>query len=291
MEIAGTGVPLVTPFDESGALDRDALEGVVGHVAPHVDFLVPCGSTGEAPFLSDEEHARVVETVADATDLPVLAGVDGPGLRGAVDRARRAATAGADAVLAVTPYYYDHGPTDLAAYYRDLAAASPLPVFCYSVPKLTGVALEPETVAGVAEHDAVAGIKDSSGDVGRIGRTARATPASFATLVGAGGVYAHALDAGADGGILALANAVPELVAAVYDRHERGDERAARALNADLVALNRALTARHGVPALKAVLRERGVPAGRPRRPLGPADEDAVAETLALLESALDRDP
>jgi dihydrodipicolinate synthase/N-acetylneuraminate lyase len=290
MEIAGTGVPLVTPFDETGDLDRDRLRGVVEHVAAHVDFLVPCGSTGEAVHLTDGEHARVVETVVEASDLPVIAGVDGPGLRRALGRARQAAAAGADAVLAVTPYYYGHTATDLAVYYRDLAEESPLPVFCYSVPKFTGVTLESETAAGVAEHDTVVGIKDSSGDVERVGRTARATPDAFTTLVGAGGVYAHALEAGADGGILALANAVPELAGAVYDRHERGEERTARALNADLVALNRAITARHGVPALKAALRERGVPAGHPRRPLGPADDDAVGETLELLEAALERD-
>ena len=218
----------------------------------------------------------------------MLAGTGGPGYRPTVERTRRAAAAGADAALVVTPYYYGHGATDLAAHYRDLAAASPVPVYLYSVPKFTGVTLGAETTAALADHEGVAGVKDSSGDVERIGRTARATPESFATLVGAGGVYAHALDAGADGGILALANAVPGLASEVYERHDRGDEEAARTLNADLVELNRAITARHGVPALKAALRERGVPAGHPRRPLRPADEDAVEETVALLSAALE---
>jgi len=289
MELTGTGVPLVTPFDPEGAVDHEGLHGVVEHVVDGgVDFLVPCGSTGEAPLLTDEEHARVVRTVAEATELPVLAGTGGPGYRPTVERTRRAAEAGADAALVVTPYYYGHDPTAVAAHYRDLAAASPVPVYLYSVPKFTGVALEAETVAALADHDGVAGVKDSSGDVERVGRTDRGTPAGFSTLVGAGGVYAHALEAGADGGILALANAVPGLASEVYERHERGDDAGARALNADLVGLNRAITARHGVPALKAALREHGVPAGHPRRPLRPADEDAVEETAALLSAALD---
>lgn len=289
MELEGTGVPLVTPFDPEGAVDHEGLRAVVEHVEDGgVDFLVPCGSTGEAPLLTDEEHARVVATVAGATDLPVLAGTGGPGYRPTLERTRRAAEAGADAALVVTPYYYGHGPTETAAHYRDLAAASPVPVYLYSVPKFTGVTLSAETVAALAEADGVAGVKDSSGDVERVGRTARTTPAEFSTLVGAGGVYAHALDAGADGGILALANAVPGLASAVYEHHRAGDDHGARALNADLVELNRAVTARHGVPALKAALRERGVPAGHPRRPLRPADETAVEETVALIEAAGD---
>ncbi len=288
MELHGTGVPLVTPFDPDGAVDHEGLRAVVEHVeSGGVDFLVPCGSTGEAPLLTDEEHASVVATVAEATELPVLAGTGGPGYRPTLERTRRAAEAGADAALVVTPYYYGHDATALAAHFRDLAAASPVPVYLYSVPKFTGVTLGAETVAALADHEAVAGVKDSSGDVERVGRTARATPGDFSTLVGAGGVYAHALDAGADGGILALANAVPGLASEVYERHQ-GDDEGARALNADLVALNRAITARHGVPALKAALRERGVPAGHPRRPLRSADESAVSETVALLESALE---
>lgn len=282
-------MPLVTPFDPEGAVDHEGLRGVVEHVEDGgVDFLVPCGSTGEAPLLTDEEHARVVATVADATDLPVLAGTGGPGYRPTLERTRRAAEAGADAALVVTPYYYGHDTTEVAAHYRDLAAASPVPVYLYSVPKFTGVTLGAETITALAAHEGVAGVKDSSGDIERVGRTARATPGEVSTLVGAGSVYAHALDAGADGGILALANAVPGLASEVYDRHRRGDDEGARTLNADLVALNRAITARHGVPALKAALRERGVPAGHPRRPLRPADESAVEETGRLLSAVLD---
>jgi dihydrodipicolinate synthase/N-acetylneuraminate lyase len=216
----------------------------------------------------------------------VLAGTGGAGYRTTLERTRRAADAGADAALVVTPYYYGTSAADLGAYYRDLADESPLPVYLYSVPKFTGVTLDPATVAGLAEHETVVGIKDSAGDVEAVGRTARATEDGFTTLVGAGGVYAHGLDAGADGGILALANAVPGQAAAVYERHAGGESEAARDLNADLVALNRAVTARHGVPALKAALRAVGVPAGHPRRPLRPPSEDAVSETVRLLETA-----
>ncbi len=284
----GTGVPLVTPFDADGNLLAEDLRAVVEWVEPHVDFLVPCGSTSEAPLLGADEQARVTQLVADATDRPVLAGAGTAGYREAVRAIDRAADAGADAALVVTPYYYGHDAASLATYYREVADASPVPVYCYSVPKFTGVALDPETVAEVATHPNVAGIKDSSGDVERLVRHARLTPEDFSVLVGSGSVYAAGLDAGADGGILALANVAPREAAAIYHRHREGQGARARRRNADLVALNRAVTARFGVPGLKAAMEYRGVPAGRPRRPLCPVDDETRGEIEAIVDRALE---
>jgi dihydrodipicolinate synthase/N-acetylneuraminate lyase len=286
----GTGVPLATPFDEDGDLATDSLREVVSWLEDGgVDFLVPCGSTSEAPLLTDAERDRVIETVADETDLPVVAGTGYAGYRATVGATERAAEAGADAALVVTPYYYDHDPATLSAYYREVADASPVPVYLYSVPKFTGVALDPETVAGLAPHEGIAGIKDSSGDVGRVGRHARGTDGEeFDVLNGSGSVYAHALDAGAVGGILALANVVPGFAARIRERHADGDDRGARELNADLADLNRAVTARFGVAGLKAAMRYRGVPAGRPRRPLRDAGADVRREVHALVDAALE---
>lgn len=283
----GTGVPLATPFASDGSLSEDDLRAVVDWVEDAVDFLVPCGSTGEAPLMGPEERARVVRIVAEETDLPVLAGTGHAGYHQTLRSTERAAEAGADAALVVTPYYYAHSSEDLAAYYRDLATESPLPVYLYSVPKFTGVALDPDTVAELAGHDGVAGIKDSSGDVERIGRTVRATAdREFAVLNGAGGVYAHALDAGADGGILALANVAPDRASEVYDLHVGGHHESARELNASLVPLNRAITARYGVPGVKAALRHRGVPVGRAREPFGPLAPEDREEIQRLVDDA-----
>jgi dihydrodipicolinate synthase/N-acetylneuraminate lyase len=286
----GTGVPLVTPFDDDGTIAVDDLRTVASWLesSPGIDFLVPCGSTGEAPLLDSEERTRVVKVVTDETDLPVLAGTGHAGYRTTVRQTERAAEAGADAALVVTPYYYGSDDAELSAYYRDVAAASPVPVYLYSVPKFTGVALDAETVAGLARHESIAGIKDSSGDVARVGRHVRATDGvDFEVLNGSGSVYAHALDAGADGGILALANVVPDLAGEVYERNRDGDQRGARRLNGDLDGLNRAITARYGVPGTKAALQYRELPAGLPRRPLSPLDEDGRREVEALLDAAL----
>ncbi|MFP9193705.1 dihydrodipicolinate synthase family protein [Natrialbaceae archaeon A-CW1-1] len=286
----GTGVPLATPFTEAGAVDHDALASLTTWLEDGgVDFFVPCGSTGEAPLLTLEERTNVVETVAAATDKPVLAGTGHEGFEPTLEATERAAEGGADAALVVTPSYYGSDDAALGRYYRELADASPIPIYCYSVPKFTDHALSPRTVESLADHENVAGIKDSSGSLESIQRLVRFTDdADFSVLVGSGSVYAAALDAGAAGGVLALANAVPERAATVFERHRGGDVDGARSLNADLVELNRAITARYGVPGVKAVLSLRGQNVGAPRRPLEPVDDHVEAELQALLSAALE---
>ncbi|WP_439027613.1 dihydrodipicolinate synthase family protein [Haloarchaeobius sp. DT45] len=286
----GTGLPLVTPFAADETVDEAALRELVRWVEDAgVDFVVPCGSNSEAALLDSEERTRVVEVVADETDLPVLAGTGHPGLHQTRDQTAAAAAAGADAALVVTPFYHHHDQDALAAYYRDVADESPIPVYLYSVPKYTDTALDPETVAELATHPNVHGIKDSSGSLETLQRTvAHTAEADFSVLVGSGSIYAAGLDHGADGGVLAMANVVPELASEVYARHQSGDDAVARDLNRSLVDLNRAVTARFGVPGLKAAMRHRGKPVGRTRRPLQPVETDAEDELASLVDSVLD---
>ena len=286
----GTGVPLATPFTDEGAVDHDALASLTTWFEDGgIDFFVPCGSTGEAPLLSVEERTTVVETVAAATEKPVLAGTGHEGFETTLEATEHAAAVGADAALVITPSYYGSDDAALGRYYRELADASPIPIYCYSVPKFTDHALSPRTVESLATHENVAGIKDSSGSLESIQRLVRfAAGEDFSVLVGNGSVYAAALDAGTTGGVLALANAVPERVATVFERHQRGDDDGARSLNADLVELNRAITARYGVPGVKAALSLRGQTVGAPRRPLEPVSDDVVAELEALLSAVLE---
>ena len=287
----GLGVPLATPFDDDGDVDHDALGALTEWVTDRgVDFLVPCGSNSEAELMTAGERTAVVETVADAApdDVQVLAGTGAPGLRETLELTEGAADAGADGALVVTPFYFGHGDDDVAAYYREVADASPIPVSLYSVPKYTGYALPPEVVGDLAEHPNVAGMKDSSGDLGAFQRTrARTADADFDLLVGSGGVFAPALDAGADGGVLALANVAPEVASEILDAHHGGDDGRARERNRAAVDLNHAVTAGHGVPGLKAAMRSRGAPAGTVRSPHRPVDEETADDLAALVENAL----
>jgi len=284
----GTGVPLATPFDDSGDLDTDALADLTEWIVERgVDFIVPCGSNSEAELMTADERARAVEIVCEAVpdDVDVLAGTGHPGLRETLDQTERAADAGADGALVVTPFYFNHDQDALADYYRQVADEASIPIYLYSVPPYTNVVLEPETVGELASHENVAGMKDSSGNLDRFQHERKLTEdEEFELFVGSGGVYAPALDAGADGGILALANIAPERADEIHRLHRAGDDEAARQLNRRVADLNRAVTAKYGVPGLKAAMRYRGAPAGHVRSPHQQADADAVAALESLVD-------
>lgn len=281
----GLGVPLVTPFTKDGDVDHDRLRELVDWLERSgVDFLVPCGSTSEAALLTAMERRAIFETVCTAASVPVLAGTGHPGFRETRETTAAAADAGVDAALVVTPFYYDHGQEGLATYYRTLADESSLPIYLYSVPKFTDVTLEPDTVETLADHPNVVGMKDSSGALEAFLRTAnRVEDESFDLLVGSGSMLAQALDAGAAGGILALANLAPAATAEIVESHRNGDTSRAREQNEALVELNAAITGAYGIPGLKWAMRERGVSAGYPRSPHREPDESAKAHLDALL--------
>jgi len=289
MRITGTGLPLVTPFDADGDVDHDGLADLVGWVEERgVDFIVPAGSNSEAPMLSDDEHAAVVETVCEAASVPVMAGTGTPGYGPTLDLTERAADAGAEAALVVTPFYYSHGQEALESYYTDLADETPIPIYLYSVPAYTDTVIAPETVGRLAEHPNIGGMKDSSGNIDRFYRELdRVGDAEFDLFVGSGGVYAPALDAGASGGVLALANVAPDLASAIYERHRAGDCEGAHALNDAGRDLNLAVTATYSIPGLKAAMKLRGAPAGELRSPHQPVDDGTAEELAGLVEEAL----
>lgn len=286
----GIGLPLATPFTEDGDVDDDALRRLVRWVEDRgVDFLVPCGSNSEAELMTVEERARVTETVVEESSVPVLAGTGHPGLRETLEQTHRAADAGADAALVVTPFYFGHDDATLESYYESVADESPLPVYLYSVPAYTGVSLAPVVAGRLSDHPNVHGMKESSGDVEAFVRTRHRVADDFDLLVGSGSIVAQALDVGAAGGVLAVANVAPGATTEVYDRHREGDDGGARALNADLIELNRAVTTRYGISGLKAAMRARGAPAGSPRRPHRPLDDEARAELESLVTALDDR--
>lgn len=286
----GIGPPLVTPFDRDGDVDHDRLESLVHWVeARGVDFIVPCGSNSEAELMTAEERTSVIETVCEAASVPVLAGTGSPGFRETRLATEAAADVGADAALVVTPFYYSHGQETHAAYFRDIAEASPIPVYLYSVPAYTDVRLEPETVADLATHPNIVGMKDSHASIAEFIRTERRVhdrledSDSFDLMIGSGSVLAQALDVGATGGVLALANLAPSELVGVYKTH-RQDPSAARDRNAALVEMNTAITSMYGVPGLKWAMRERGAAAGYPRSPHQEPDEHARGHLLSLLD-------
>ena len=287
--LRGVLLPFPTPFDARGEVDAGALganvarwneTGVAGYVA--------LGSTGERVHLDDGEAQRVVASARAAVPggLLFVVGVGQQSTRATITEARRAADSGADALLVITPHFYRAAMTQdaLAEHYERVADASPAPLVIYSIPQNTGVTLAPETVARLARHENVVGLKESSGDVVAFVEMLRAAAGAenFSMLTGHASALHASLAAGARGGILAVACAVPRFTVAMLRAHESGEHERARAMQHKLIPLARAVTTRFGVGGLKYALELGGYAGGRVRAPLRGPDDEARREIARL---------
>lgn len=256
--------------------------GIKGYVA--------LGSTGERVHLSAAERARMIATARECVPerLAFIVGAGQQSVRGSVEDIREAAEAGADAVLVITPHFYRGAMTQdaLFKFYRAVADEARVPLLLYSMPELTGVALAPETVARLGEHENIAGIKDSSGDVINLSETLRLVPERFAVLTGNGASLYAALAAGVCGAILAVGCVAVREVLAIYEAVRRGEHERARHLQEKLTPLALAVTRRYGVGGLKSALDMIGYAGGHVRAPLEDASETARQEIARLLEEA-----
>ena len=210
--LQGCGTALVTPFAASGEVDFKALEGLVTwQVGEGIDFLVPCGSTGEAQTLDDSERARVVEAVARAAAgrVPVMAGATSNDTRRAVEETRRMCGAGADWILSATPYYNKPTQEGLYRHFMAVLDASTRPVCLYNVPGRTAVNLKPDTALRLAEHPNCLAIKEASGDLRQAVDLLRGRPDRFAVLSGEDWLALGIIASGGDGLISVVSNEVP----------------------------------------------------------------------------------
>lgn len=284
--------PLPTPFREDGGLDLGLLSDLVAHLAaaPLAGFLA-LGSNGEAVHLDEDEAERVVSTVrASAPGRFLLAGSGRLSTRATVEATKRAAGAGADGVLVVTPHFFRGAMSAdaLAAHFEAVADASPVPVLVYNVPANTGLDVDAATVARIARHPNVAGVKDSSGDVGKLAELVRLAPAGkrFDVFSGNYGAALPGYAVGTAGSILAAANVAPAECVAIRQAFLAGRLEEARALHLRLLPMARAVTSRFGVPGLKAALELLGRPAGSVRRPLLDLPSSAREELRGTLVEA-----
>jgi 4-hydroxy-2-oxoglutarate aldolase len=252
--------------------------------------VLVAGSSGEAALLDDDERADLLAWAREAAgdDGLVLAGVGAESTRATVRRARDAAAAGADAVLVVAPHYYGRRMSGaaLAAHFVAVADASPQPVLLYNIPVYAHLVLSPALVAQVAEHPNVAGMKDSAGDLAVLGGYLEARSAAFRVLTGHAGTFATALDAGADGGILAVSLFAPAVALAAYDGHRRGDREAVERAQRVLAPLARDIVATMGPAGLKCAMELVGLDGGPTRAPLRPCDAEERARVAELLGAA-----
>ncbi len=287
--LSGIIPPVTTPFDAAGDLDLDVL---VAHVEtynrPKLAGYLAFGSNGEAVHLSADERRRVLETLR-RTAVPgrlVIAGVNEQSTAAAIAATEQAAAAGADAVLVITPYFYKSAMTQnvLKTFFREVASASPLPVLVYNIPQNTGVTVSPSTLAQLAEHPNLVGVKDSSGNLGALTETIRRVPSEFAVIVGNAGILYPALMMGATGGILAVACVAPEACIELFEAAQAGKHVRARDLQQRLSPLASLVTTEFGIPGLKAACELAGLAASHPRPPLMPvtaSQRQRIADVLA----------
>lgn len=288
--IRGILPPLTTPFREDGALDVAAFEANLAiYATQDLGGVLVLGSNGEAQSLDEAEKLALVRTARARVDgRPVLVGTGLESTRATIALTRKVADLGADAVLVLTPHYYkSQMSTDaLRAHFEAVADASSIPVLLYSVPAFTGITWPAGLAAELARHPLIRGMKESSGDVGLLGRLVASVPGRFGVVCGSAPVIYPALCVGAVGGVLAVACCAPRPVTALYQAFQEGDHARARRLQEAVAPLAVAVTATHGVAGLKAAMDLAGFRGGPVRAPLLPARREVRDELRVLLERA-----
>jgi 4-hydroxy-tetrahydrodipicolinate synthase len=288
-----TGVfpAMTTPFDDDERIDHETLREHAQRLeAAGVDGLVPVGTTGESATMSHDEHIDVVETVIDAVDdVPVIAGSGSNNTREALDLSERAADAGADGLLLISPYYNRPEPDGMEAHFRAVADAVDLPQIVYNVPSRTGRNVAIETAVSLADHENIVGYKAASGDLNRIGEIIERTRAeNFEVLSGDDALALPIVAEGGSGCISVAANVEPERTVALVGSAISGDFERARELQYELGDLFRALFVETNPIPINEAMEMRGIHSSTMRSPLNPLQPENRERLREVLEE-LDR--
>jgi len=287
MKLAGVIPPITTPLQD-GKLALEKLKGnfLKWNKTGLSGYLV-LGSNGEAVYLNEREKIKLIEVSRESIPKSkiMMVGTGMESTRETILFTNRAARMGADCALIVTPSYFKGSmkPHILHEHFVAVAEASHIPVLLYNVPQFTGINLEAESVAGLSEHPNIAGIKDSSGNIDQLSEIVRLSQKQFSVFVGSAPVFFPGLCIGASGGILAVANAVPQECVELLSLFRNGALLQARELQHRLTPLAKAVTTRYGVGGLKTAMDLAGYFGGSPRPPLKAPDKKVEEELKTLL--------
>jgi 4-hydroxy-tetrahydrodipicolinate synthase len=243
LDIRGCGTALVTPFSEDGTLDVDALRGLVEfQLSEGIDFLVPCGTTGEAPTLEHEEYMGVVRVVTQEAKgkVPVVAGAGGNNTRKICSLVQDLQALGVQGILSVAPYYNKPTQEGLYQHFKTIADSTDLPVVLYNVPSRTSSNILPETVARLAEISNIVGIKEASGSITQQMEVLRVVPPNFRVLSGDDAFTFPLMALGGAGVISVISNEIPRQMTNLTHLMLEGKFDEARKLNASLLPLMQA---------------------------------------------------
>jgi 4-hydroxy-tetrahydrodipicolinate synthase len=287
--LQGCGTALVTPFTGEGAVDFPALRALVDwQIAEGIDFLVACGSTGEAQTLDESERERVVASVVEVAGgrVPVMAGATSNDTARAVDETERMCRLGADYILTATPYYNKPTQEGLFRHFTAVADAATRPVCLYNVPGRTAVNLNPELALRLARHPNIMGIKEASGDLKQIMSILRERPDDFAVLAGDDWLTLPVIAAGGDGLISVASNEVPAAMTALIHLLLSGNHDQARSWHYRLLPLMDANFLETNPAPVKAALYQMGRIQNVLRLPLLPVGEATSTALRTALRDA-----
>jgi len=290
-DLEGVFIPVPTPY-RGDVVATDRLKANLERWN-QIDLggYVVLGSTGEFPMLSDAERENVLAAARDAIprDKAFIAGTGSHSTLQTIRQTKRAAELGADFAIVITPYYFTKAFSEASSqirHYLAVAEASPIPIVLYNFPINTGINLDPDTVARIAIHPNVCGIKDSSGNIQQAAQTIHLTPKTFHVLMGAAAALLPSLAIGSAGGILALAAVAPRELLDVYKLAKEGRWEEAKELAARVMRADRGVASRYGIGGLKAALDLQGLYGGPCRAPLPTPDGDGIEDIKESLASA-----
>jgi 4-hydroxy-tetrahydrodipicolinate synthase len=284
----GCGTALVTPFRADQSLDEATLRRLVRRqIEAGVNFLVPCGTTGESPTLTREEHLRVIEITLDEAKgrVPVLGGAGGYNTREVIELARELEQLGVDGILSVTPYYNKPTQEGLYQHYKAIAAAIPLPIIVYSVQGRTGVNVEPATLARLAAIDNIAGVKEASGNITQMASVIHQVPPEFIVLSGDDAVTLPLMALGGRGIVSVVSNEIPAEMTQLAQLCLAGDFAGARAVQRKYLPLMEVNFIESNPIPVKAALALMGLLEPVYRLPMVPPKEENLTRIEKVLES------
>ena len=284
----GTGTALVTPFRRDGSLDEPTLRALIKRqIDAGIDFLVPCGTTGESPTLTHEEHLRVVEIAVELAKgrVPVLAGAGGYNTAEVITLGRELAEIGADGILSVTPYYNKPTQEGLYQHYKAIAEAIELPIVVYSVQGRTGVNVEPATVRRLSAIENIVGIKEASGNISQMAAILNAVPDDFIVLSGDDAITLPIISLGGRGVISVVSNEIPADMARLTRLALDGDFPAARQIQRRVHPLMEVNFVESNPIPVKAAMAQMGLLEPVWRLPLVAPKTENEARIRAVLES------
>jgi 4-hydroxy-tetrahydrodipicolinate synthase len=283
----GVGTALVTPFRKDGALDEAAVRRLARRqIDGGVHFLVPCGTSGEAPTLSLREKLRVVELVVEEANgqVPVMAGAGGYDTKEVVETAREMEKAGADGLLSVAPYYNKPSQEGLVQHFKAIAESTPLAVMLYNVPGRTGVNIETRTVARLSDIPNIIGVKEASGNVAQMSEIIAATTDDFLLLSGDDPITVAVMAIGGRGVISVASNEAPAEMSRIVEFCEQGDYAAARKLHHWLLPLCQVNFVEGNPIPCKAAMAAMGLLEEQYRLPLVPPSPGSREKIMRVLQ-------